>query len=77
MSNNMVDITLHIDETTSHDDREKLRDKILQQNGVMAAVYHDEKPHLMVVEYDPEAIKSSEFRKIASESGLHVELVGL
>jgi hypothetical protein len=56
MADQMVDITLHIDEDTSNEDREKLRDKILGMDGTMAAAYHDEKPHLMVIEYDPNGL---------------------
>lgn len=77
MSGNMVDVMLHIDESTSQLDRENLRDRILLKDGVVAAAYHDDKPHLMVVEYDPDIIKSNEFTKIASESGLHAELIGM
>lgn len=77
MSNQMVDVTLHIDENTSQDDRERLRDKMLLKDGVMAAVYHNDKPHLMVIEYDPQVINATEFSTIAQESGLHAELIGL
>jgi hypothetical protein len=76
MTVSMVDITLHIDEETSHEDRERLRDKILGTDGVMAAAYHDEKPHLMIIEYDPDVVNSSAFIKIAQDSGLHAELIG-
>jgi hypothetical protein len=77
MSGQMVDVTMHIDEETTHDERENLRDKLLQKAGVMAAVCHDDKPHLMVIEYDPDAINPAEFGKIAEQTGLHTELVGL
>ena len=77
MEPKMTDVTLHIDENTSHDEREALRDKLLSLHGVMAAAYHDTKPHLMVIEYDPDAIKSSEFLTAATSKGLHAELVGL
>ena len=77
MTESMVDITLHIDEETSHEDREKLREKILGTDGVMAAACRDKKPHLMIIEYDPNVVNSSAFVKIAQDSGLHAELVGL
>jgi hypothetical protein len=76
MTEQMADITLHIDEDTSHEDREKLRDKILGTDGVMAAASHDEKPHLMIIEYDPDVINSSAFVKMAQDSGLNAELIG-
>ncbi len=77
METNMVDVTLHLDEDTSHDQREGLRDKLLEMRGVMAAVSHDEKPHLLVVEYDPDVVNSSEILATVKESGLHAELIGL
>lgn len=77
MDSKMTDVTLHIDENTSHDEREELRDNLLGLHGVMAAAYHDTQPHLMVVEYDPDAINSSEFLVAAKGKGLHAELIGL
>ncbi|MDH5426469.1 MAG: ATP-binding protein [Gammaproteobacteria bacterium] len=77
MSMNMSDITLHIDENTSHNDREELRDSILSMPGVMAADCHDNQPHLMIIEYDPERINSSEFLAAVKQKGLHAELIGL
>ena len=77
MGTKMADITLHIDENTSHTDRENLRDSLLAMNGVMAADYHDEKPHLMIVEYNPDVINSNKFLQAISNRGLHGELVGM
>jgi hypothetical protein len=68
-------VTLHIDENTRHEDREALRDALLNLTGVMAAAYHDERPHLMVVIYDPERVKSTEFVNAARKRGFHAELV--
>ena len=59
MDKKIVDITMHIDENTTQVDRERLRDQLLSMNGVMAATYQDEKPHLMVIAYNPDAMKSS------------------
>ena len=77
MSEQMADITMHIDENTTHEQREALRDHLLQHKGVVAAAYHDEKPHLMVIEYDPEDTSSADFLDIAKSSGLTAELIGL
>jgi len=76
MDTKLAEVTLHIDETTSHDERESLRDALLAQEGVMAAAYHDEKPHLMLVEYNPDAVNSIEFVNAAKRHGLHAELIG-
>ena len=59
-----VDVTLHIDEELSHGNLEDFRDVLLHENGVYAAAFHDEKPHLMIV-------------KLAKAHNIHAELVGL
>jgi hypothetical protein len=66
---------MHIDENTTHEDREVFRDALLSMDGVMAAAYHDEKPHLMVIIYDPGLVKSIEFVNAARRHGLHAELI--
>jgi hypothetical protein len=68
-------VTLHVDENTTHDEREGFRDALLNLDGVMAAAYHDERPHLMVVVYDPGLVKSIEFVSVAKNRGLHAELI--
>ena len=77
MSNKMVDVILHVDEDSSHDDRESFRDKLMSINGVHSADFRDDKPHLVVVEYDPELVKPNAFLSAASENDGHAELVGL
>ena len=68
-------VTLHIDENTTHEEREGFRDALLGLDGVMAAAYHDDKPHLMVVVYDPSLVKSINFVETARSRGLHTELI--
>ena len=72
-----AEVTLHIDEGTSHEERENLRDTMLTMDGVMTAACHDEKPHLMLIEYNPDVINSIEFVNAAKKHGLHAELIGL
>lgn len=77
METKMVDVTLHIDEETTAEQRELLRDNLLGLEGVMAADYHDNQPHLMIIEYDPDRIASRRLVEIAQERGYHAELVGM
>lgn len=77
MERKMSDVMLHLDENTSHGQREALRDRLLELGGVMAAAVHDEKPHLLVVEYDPDALHAQQLIEVAKELGLHAELIGL
>lgn len=68
-------VTLHIDENTTHDEREGFREALLGLDGVMAAAYHDERPHLVVIVYDPALVKSIDFVHVAKNRGLHAELI--
>jgi hypothetical protein len=66
---------MHVDENTTHEDREVFRDALLNMDGVMAAAFHDEKPHFMVIIYEPGLVKSIEFIHAAMLRGLHAELI--
>jgi hypothetical protein len=72
----LAEVTFHIDEGTSHEEREAFRDVLMAMGGVVAAAYHDEKPHLMLIEYNPDIINSIEFVNAAKKHGLHAELIG-
>ncbi len=76
METSAVDVTLHIDENLSHGNLEDFRDVLLHENGVYAASFHDKKPHLMIIVYDPDVIPSLAFVKLAKEHNIHAELVG-
>ncbi|WP_026142929.1 MULTISPECIES: ATP-binding protein [unclassified Thioalkalivibrio] len=77
MSTHMADVTIHIDENTDHAARERIQDTLRGLPGVMAASSHDERPHLMVVEYDPERVSSRKLLDTVTASGVHAELIGL
>ena len=77
MDTRIAEVTFHIDEATSHEERESLRNVLLAMDGVVAAACHDEKPHLMLIEYLPEKIDPLEFIDAAKKRGLRAELIGL
>ena len=77
MSEKMVDVILHVDEDISGELKEELRDSLLQLNGVLAANYGKDTPHLINIEYDPETINTGEFVKLAQSRNLHAKLVGM
>lgn len=77
MSTTMLDVTLHIDEETTHDERENLRDVFLSKKGVMTADCRDDRPHLMIVGYDPEDITRIELLATAQNRGYHAELIAM
>ncbi len=72
----MTDVTVHIDETIDHERRIKVADILRAHKGVMAVAHHDEKPHLMIVEYNPDAVTSQELLEVVLGQGVHAELIG-
>lgn len=76
MDTKLAEVTFLVDEGTSHDELEKFRDVLLAMGGVMAAAFHDEKPHLMLIEYNTDVINSIELVNAAKKHGLHAELTG-
>ena len=44
---------------------------------MVAVGSHDEKPHLMLIEYRPDRVSSVRFVEAAKRHGLHAELAGL
>lgn len=77
MSDVIVDVMLHIDETLSNEELESIRNNFLCMEGVAAASYHEDKRHLMIIEYDPEVVQSSQFLEEIKVQGFHAKLVGL
>jgi hypothetical protein len=73
----MADVTIHLDETMDHDRRAAIADTVRAHKGVMGVAHHDTKPHLMIVEYDPEEVHARELLQVVRDEGVHAELVGL
>jgi len=73
----LVDITLHIDETLAHTKLSGIADKVRQEDGIVSVAFHDDKPHLMVVQYNPEITKSADILQCVKAQGVHAELIGL
>lgn len=73
----MTDVTIHIDETVADHRRTKIADIVRAHKGVMAVAHHDEKPHLMIIEYNPDTVTSQELLQVVLDQGVHAELIGL
>ena len=77
MTEKVVDVTIHLDESLGAGDREEIQDKLRGLRGVVAASSQDETPHLVMVGYDPETIDGRAILDTVTESGIQAELVGL
>jgi hypothetical protein len=77
MSKSLADVLVHVDQTLSHDRLASLTSVIAALNGVATAEGHDAKPHLVIVTYDPEKVKSHDILAAVKAQGVNAELVAL
>lgn len=77
MDINLADVTIHIDETMDEEVQVKLEEAIRNRDGVVSVRINPDRPHLVLVEYNPRMIRSLDLLDITKFQGLHGELVGL
>jgi len=77
MSNNLVDVTIHIDEDLSPEVRLTVQESIRALDGIVSVHNSSKTPHLTVVEYDRDEMDSLSILKRVTDQGVHAELVGL
>jgi hypothetical protein len=77
MLSGKADVTVHIDENLDPRRRQEVRELLCWLPGVAGVRNPDHTPHLMVVEYDPRALRSSDILRHVTLRGLHAELIGL
>ena len=73
----LVDVTLHIHESLDRAHRAEIEDVLRALDGVVSVHNPDARPHLTVVEYNPDRLKSSDILKAVTHQGVHAELIGL
>ncbi len=72
----MTNLVIHIDEALDAPRREALVDAVHGANGVIALGYHNEKPHLMIVVFNPEDLASADVLNLAQSQGIHAGFTG-
>ncbi|HDP88697.1 MAG TPA: ATP-binding protein [Thioalkalivibrio sp.] len=77
MDIDMTDVTLHIDEALDTDQLEHLESRLRAQEGVISVGRRPDRPHLMVVEYNPRRATGERILSTVRSDGLHAELIGL
>jgi len=73
----LTDITIHIDKETDATTRANVENGLRRLNGVVSVHMPTDKPHLVLVEYNPEEINSSDLLNMVQELAGHAELIGL
>ena len=77
MDINLVDITLHIDENLSAEQRGTIEESLRALDGVVSVSNSDKTPHLAIVEYNPDKMDSQKILKRVTDQGVHAELIGM
>jgi hypothetical protein len=77
MDIDLADVTIHIDQTLDEDGQAKLEEAFRNRIGVVSVRINPDRPHLVVIEYNPKMINSRDLVDIPRFQGLHGELVGL
>jgi multidrug efflux pump subunit AcrB len=73
----LADVTIHVDEELAVGARAEIERKLREIDGVVSVHNPDAKPHLVVVEYDPDKLKSATLLETVKSEGVHAELIGL
>lgn len=73
----LVDVTIHIDKDTDTDTRNAVEAALRTVKGVISVHMPSNEPHLVVVEYDPDATTSSQILSTVQEVAGHAEMIGL
>jgi hypothetical protein len=77
MNIDLADVTIHVDETLDSDKLTHLDAAFRERDGVVSVHVNADRPHLFILEYNPERVNSKELLGIVQAQGYHGELVGL
>ena len=73
----LADIVVHIDEALEPERRSEIEAQLRTIDGVVSVNNPDEKPHLAIVEYNPDKTSSAVILNTVMDQGVRAELVGL
>jgi hypothetical protein len=73
----LADVVVHIDQTLERERRTQIEEQVRAIDGVVSVHNPDDKPHLAIVEYNPDKTTSAEILSTITIQGVHAELVGL
>ena len=73
----LADVIVHIDEALPKEQRGQIEEQLRSMAGVVSVHNPDDKPHLAVVQYNPDLSSSGAILDMVKGQGVHAELVGL
>jgi len=73
----LADVIVHIDQTLERERRAEIEAQVRGIDGVVSVHNPDDKPHLAIIEYNPDKTSSAIILSTVTAQGVHAELVGL
>jgi hypothetical protein len=73
----LADITIHIDQNLEPERRAQIENVVRAIDGVISFHNPNDRPHLTVVEYDPDKTSSAAILSAVTGQGVHAELIGM
>lgn len=73
----LTDVTLHIDEDLSAEQRETIEESLRPLDGVVSVHNAEQASHLTIVEYDPDTTTSARILGRVTDQGAHAQIIGL
>jgi hypothetical protein len=73
----LADVTIHVDENLEAARRAEIEQKLRAIDGVVSVHNPDKRPHLAIVQYDPQKVHSDALLAAVRAENVHAELIGL
>ena len=73
----LADVIVHIDQTLERERRTEIEEQLRAIDGVVSVHNPDDRPHLAIIEYNPDRTSSAAILNTVTVQGVHAELVGL
>jgi len=70
------DVVIHVNETLDTQARRDLEDQMRAIDGVIAPRISDRRPHLMIVAYNPDYIRTGDLINAVRSQGYHAQHCG-
>jgi len=71
----IADVIIHVDESIDNKEEQSLLGEVRKMEGVMTPEFN--RPHLMMVTYNPEKVNSYELLSAVRSEGYHAQLIGI
>mgnify|MGYP003572238530 FL=1 len=73
----LADVVVHIDQTLERERRSEIEEQLRAIDGVVSVHNPDDRPHLAIIEYNPDRTSSADILNTVTVQGVNAELVGL